>query len=291
MFQLLGSVLLLGTVHATDVTQQPFALPAMNILRIGTPLHLSISNGTMSASGALLLNADTGEPLFSFNAKVSRPTGSLGKIMTALIILEHHPLNQVVTVPPIVDDMQGSALGLHPGQTFTVESLMKAMLIPSANDAAYTLAVHHSGTIQAFVQEMNDRAKALGLKSTHFQNPAGFDGDGQYASPQDLGWLTMAALRDPVFRSIVSIPDTTIQSLEGREYPLRNTNELLHTLPNIDGVKTGTTGEAGQCLITLFHEQNHHFLLILMGSKDRYRDARSVLQQVAKQLAVSSTTH
>jgi D-alanyl-D-alanine carboxypeptidase (penicillin-binding protein 5/6) len=267
------------------MSSQPFALPGIHMLRVSSPINLSISPTNLTASGVLLLDGETGERFYEYNAKVARPTGSLAKIMTALIILEHHPLNQVVTVPPIVDDMQGSALGLKPGQTFTVESLLKAMLIPSANDAAYSLAVHHSGTVQAFVEEMNGRAKALGLKDTHFQNPAGFDGAGQHASPQDLAWLSMSALRKSVFRTIVNTPSTTIQSLEGKDYGLLNTNELLRSFPNVEGVKTGTTGDAGQCLITLFRENNRPFLLVIMGSRDRYRDARAIMGQVGKHLA------
>lgn len=288
MLRLLSSILLLGTVNAASAPAQPFALPNLHLLQLASPVHITIDQSAISASGAILLNAATGERLFERSANAARATGSLAKIMTALIILENHPLNQVVSVPPIVDDMQGSALGLKPGQTFTVEHLLRAMLIPSANDAAYTLAVHHSGTVKAFVEEMNARAKVLGLKDTHFQNPAGFDGAGQAASPRDLAWLTMAALRKPVFQDIVAMPDAVIHSLEGKEYVLRNTNELLRGFSNVDGVKTGTTGEAGQCLITLFREQNRPFLLVLMGSRDRYHDAKAVMKQVKQQVSENS---
>jgi D-alanyl-D-alanine carboxypeptidase (penicillin-binding protein 5/6) len=127
---------------------------------------------------------------------------------------------------------------------------------------------------------MNERAQSLGLQNTHFANPAGLDHPEQYASARDLGWLTMAALKDERFASIVRTRNIRVSSLEGQHYDLRNTNEMLHYNEDVFGVKTGTTDRAGECLIVLFHEHDHPYLLILLGSKDRYTDGLSVMEAV-----------
>jgi D-alanyl-D-alanine carboxypeptidase len=232
----------------------------------------------LSASGMLLVDMVSGEEIISKNANTSRPMASLTKIMTALIILEHHRLSEMVTVPAIAGQIQGSAVGLKPGNHFSVESLLKALLIPSANDAAYTLAAYHGHSVGEFVTQMNERAQALGLSHTHFANPAGLDNEEQYSSPRDLAALTRAALNFPAFRAIVSTRGTAIAGDDGKEITLRNTNELLHEDKNVYGVKTGTTEAAEECLIVLFTQNEREYLLILLGSRDRYTDSLRILQ-------------
>jgi D-alanyl-D-alanine carboxypeptidase (penicillin-binding protein 5/6) len=203
---------------------------------------------------------------------------SLTKIMTALLILEHHDLSQPVTVPPIAEDIGGSGIGLVVGQRFTVGALLKALLLPSANDAAYALAVFDGRGLAPFVRSMNQRATELGLRNTRFANPAGLDNDQQYSTPRDLAWLTMAALRNPAFREIVGSRTARISAFDGRTFDLKNTNELLDYNEDVFGVKTGTTDRAGECLIVLFRKQGRSYLLVLLGSRERYTDSLHVLQ-------------
>ena len=179
-----------------------------------------------------------------------------------------------------MDQIPGSTIGLKAGEHFSIGSLLKGLLIHSGNDAAYTLAMYKEKSVAHFVQKMNKRAAALGLKNTHFTNPAGLDNEQQYSSPRDLAWLTVAALRNNEFRSIVQTKTAKIFTNEGREFDLRNTNELLHENDHVRGVKTGTTDAAGECLIVLFEEQGREYLLVLLGAKDRYTDSLYILKAV-----------
>lgn len=279
MFSSLASLLLLGMIPSSGLSTTVRELPGIERLAITSPNPLATEFRLphLSASGVLLIDADSGEELFSIAPDTRRPIASLTKIMTALLILERHDLSETVTVPPIAEDIGGSTIGLTLGQKFSASALLKALLLPSANDAAYALAVFDGRSLATFIKTMNQRAVELGLKNTHFANPAGLDNEQQYSTPRDLAWLTMAALRQPAFREIVGTKTARITASDGRTFDLKNTNELLHSNPDVLGVKTGTTDEAGECLIILFSKQGRRYLLILLDSKERYTDGLHVL--------------
>jgi D-alanyl-D-alanine carboxypeptidase len=282
MFTALTSLLFLGMIPATLSAPPARMLPGIELVSIAPPTSTVFRSELpkLSASGMSLIDLQSGEEIMSINPDQKRPIASLTKIMTALLILENHELKDAVTIPPIAESIRGSTLGLIPGQHFTVGTLLKALLIPSANDAAYALAVFHAHNVGAFVREMNERALALGLTNTHFSNPAGLDNDSQYSTPRDLAWLTVAALKNPDFRAIVGTRSARITNNEGQVFDLRNTNELLHYNQDVYGVKTGTTDAAQECLVVLFKSHNHPYLLVLLGSHDRYTDSLYVLQAV-----------
>lgn len=282
MLSSFASILLLGIVTPPQARPLPKPLPGIEMMRVSAPTkHVKpLVVPTLSASGVLLLDAASGEEIFSISPDVRRPMASLTKIMTALMILEHHKISETVTIPPVAENIRGSTVGLIPGQHMSVSSLLKALLLPSANDAAYALASFHSRSVGAFVRTMNERAQVLGLENTRFANPAGLDHPEQYSTPRELGWLTMAALRHPTFATTVQMRSARIATSEGKEYDLRNTNEMLHYNEDVFGVKTGTTDNAGECLILLFREGHRDYLLVLLGSKDRYTDSLHILQSV-----------
>ncbi len=284
MFSALASLLLLGAVPTKGDTHLDRPPPGIEILHVTEPMQLRREITIpvrLSASGMILLDMQSGEVLMSRNPDQHRAMASLTKIMTALLILEgNENLDDTITIPVTVDQVRGSTVDLKTGERFRILSLLKALLLPSANDAAYALAIADSRSTGAFVKKMNERAATLGLQHTHFTNPAGFDSPEQYSSPRDLAWLTMAALKNPEFRSIVHTKEATIFSLDGREIDLRNTNELLHENVHVLGVKTGTTHAAGECLIVLFTEHDHPYLLVLLASKDRYTDSLYLLEAV-----------
>ncbi|MCB0113679.1 MAG: D-alanyl-D-alanine carboxypeptidase, partial [Caldilineaceae bacterium] len=202
------------------------------------------------------------------------PPASLTKLMTALIIFEEGNLLDQVTM--IGADLIGGAnMGAQAGETYTVEQLLWGLLVPSANEAAMALARHHSGQVFVFVQRMNLRAQELGLAHTNFVNPEGFDEDGHRASARDLLAVTQELWQYPLFREIVGSSTVT---LGGRA--LRSTNELLGVDPEVDGVKTGTTDEAGQCLIVSVDRGGHQFYIAIMNSQDRFADARVIKAQI-----------
>jgi D-alanyl-D-alanine carboxypeptidase len=282
MLSVLASVLVLGLIPPEPPAAPAASVPGIEILSIAAPdrMAATLQMPEISASGAILIDVLSGQEIFSINPDERRPMASLTKIMTALLILENHDLDEYVTIPPIAEEVKGSTIDVVTGQRFSVRSLLYALLLPSANDAAYALAVHDGRSVGAFVQRMNDRAKSLGLKNTHFANPAGLDHPEQYSTPRDLAWLTLAALKNSDFATIVGTRTARITATDGKEFSLKNTNEMLHYNANVFGVKTGTTDNAGECLIILFTENDHPYLFILLGSSDRYADGLKKLQAV-----------
>lgn len=282
MLAALASVLLLGIVPMHPAAPPTRSLPGIEVMSVSAPNSIikKFEAPLLSASGVLLIDALSGEEIYSISKEQRRPMASLTKIMTALMILERHDLDETVVVPPMAEQIGGSTVGIKPGQRLSVGSMLKALLLPSANDVAYTLAMFSGKSVGTFVSQMNDRALALGLKNTHFANPAGLDNAMQYSTPRDLAWLTLAALQHESFREMVGTRSARIVASDGTEFDLRNTNEMLHFNEQVLGVKTGTTDGAGECLIVLFREKESLYLLILLDSKDRYTDGLRMLQAV-----------
>ncbi|MFN2202646.1 MAG: D-alanyl-D-alanine carboxypeptidase family protein [Caldilineaceae bacterium] len=225
---------------------------------------------TIGANAVLVYDVDAGRTMYSRNADAPLPPASLTKLMTALLVLESDTLDDSVTVT--AEDLVGdSSMGLAAGETLSVQELLWGLLVASGNDAAMALARHISGDVDSFVRAMNARAQELGLSATHFDNPHGLDADGHVSSADDLLMLTMRLLDYPLFREIVETDEIVVAG-----HTLVNTNEMLDTERDVDGVKTGTTTRAGQCLVLSVRNEGHRLIIILLGSDDRYRDARSL---------------
>lgn len=225
----------------------------------------------LSAPSAILADAVTGQVLYSQDADAPRPPASTTKIMTALLVLERGVLTETVRIPANIQ-MPGTSAALQPGETLTLEDLLYGLLLPSGNDAALALARHISGSEEAFVAAMNARATELGLTHTHFANPHGLDDPGHVSSAADLLALTREALRHPIFARIVA---TSSYSTRGHVW--ENRNQLLGHYPGADGVKTGTTAAAGECLVATATREGHRLIAVVLGSNDRYADATALL--------------
>lgn len=225
----------------------------------------------LSAPEALLADSDTSQVLLAVNPDNPRPMASITKLMTALLALERSHLEDQVVVSPtaLVGE---STMGLQSGEVVTVEDLLWGLLLNSGNDAAVALAEHVAGSVPGFVVMMNTRAAELGLLSTHFANPHGMDAPDHYSSAHDLWRLAEETLAYPKVREIVGTQSTTRAG-----HPLWNQNVLLATYPDADGVKTGTTDLAGQSLVASVTRDGHRVLAIILGSSDRYADARALL--------------
>jgi D-alanyl-D-alanine carboxypeptidase (penicillin-binding protein 5/6) len=196
--------------------------------------------------------------------------------MTALVVLQHAGLADPVVVSPQAAATPGSRMGLSAGETLTVGDLLYGLLLPSGNDAAIALAEHVSGSEADFVALMNETATALGLAETHFANPHGLDDPMAATSAADLAALTQAALAYPAFAQIVATQSASVAG-----YWLVNTNQLLALYPGADGIKTGTTAAAGECLVASVTRDGHRLLAVLLGSADRYADAIALLDYAA----------
>ncbi|MGB9826330.1 MAG: D-alanyl-D-alanine carboxypeptidase family protein, partial [Desulfofundulus sp.] len=203
----------------------------------------------VTADAAVLMDATTGQVLYAKNAHQPRPPASTTKILTALLAIEGGKLDQVVTVSPGAAAVGESSMHLFPGQHLTLEQLLYGALLRSGNDACVAIAEHIAGSEANFVLLMNQKARQLGARDSHFCNPHGLPARGHLSSAYDLALLTRYALKNPTFKSLVSTRYHGFSTPPWGEYHLHNTNRLLWSYQGADGVKTGTTSEAGMCLV------------------------------------------
>jgi D-alanyl-D-alanine carboxypeptidase (penicillin-binding protein 5/6) len=200
-------------------------------------------------------------------------------MMTGLLVLESaHAPNELVTIGPDAAAETGARLGLHPGDSMPVVDLLAAMLVMSANDACHALADYLAGSEAQFVSLMNQRARALGLRHTHFVNACGHDRDGQSSTAWDLAVLAQTAMARPDFARLAATVRLTITTADGsRTFHLENKNELIGRYPGAIGVKTGFTAKAGKCVIAAVERDGRRVLLVLLNAPDRWWTAVRML--------------
>lgn len=212
------------------------------------------------------------------NADVRRPPASLTKIMTAMIVMEKCDLDEVVVVSRGSARETGSRIGLRRGDRMKVKDLLAATLMASGNDACRALADHACGNQRDFVVLMNARARALGLKNTRFSNACGHDSRNLYSTAHDIAVLTDKAMQNPFFAKLVAKRGMRIWTVQGnRSFYLRNKNRLIGRYRGALGVKTGTTPNAGQCLVALAEREDRKVLLVIMRSRNRWSVAPAML--------------
>jgi len=220
------------------------------------------------ASALLVVNGRTGEVLASRNAHAYVPIASITKLMTVLVALEHVKLTDVVSVQPSAAGVGESTINLEPGEQVTVHDLVEGALIQSANDAAYALAAYAGGgDVGGFVREMNQKARELHLRDTHFVRPDGLDAPEEHSSAADVTRLARIAMRQPAIRDVVHLRTDTIAG--GRV--LHTWNDLLGTFPGVIGVKTGHTGAAGWCEVAAVRKPGLTVYATILGSPSRDR--------------------
>lgn len=242
---------------------------------------------TIKASALYLVDLKSRRVLLEKNATRRLPPASLTKVMTALVAMEAASQEQVVRVDRRAL-VHRSSLKLHAGEQFLLRDLLTAMLVTSANDACEAIAWHIGGDADRFVTMMNERARTLGLKDTHFANACGFDAPGHYSTAADLATLTEQALRAPAISMMVRTVTRDIVSVDGaRQVSLHSTNELLLD-PDVTGVKTGYTSKAGRCLIASMFKDGHQLLLVGLNVIDRWEQATLLLRYGQAVLRIGS---
>lgn len=223
------------------------------------------------ASSAVVMDAETFTVLFEQNADEQRPMASTTKIMTALVALRELSPTYVMKIG--IEDVAvgGSSMFLVPGEELLLRDLIKGLLIPSGNDAALTLENEFRSRGKDIIEEMNDYALALGLSNTHFVNTSGLDAEGHYSSAKDLAMIASYAMRDYTIRSAVKVVEDIVYSRDGvHGHYLRSTNKLLGVLDGVDGIKTGYTQGAGQCLVASAERNGHRIITVVLDSPDRF---------------------
>lgn len=219
-----------------------------------------------SAASAVLIEQESGRVLYTQNAQEERLIASITKIMTAVAALEHGQLQDRYTVTA-QDMAEGSSMYLKPGDQLRLEELLYGLMLVSGNDAALAVAHCVSGSVEDFVDLMNDTARRLGMEHSHFANPNGLDAEGHYASAQDMAVLAAYALKNQDFRRIVSTDSITI----GERY-LKNHNKLLRLCEGCIGVKTGFTKAAGRTLVSAAEREGMTLVCVTLNDGNDWND-------------------
>jgi D-alanyl-D-alanine carboxypeptidase (penicillin-binding protein 5/6) len=287
--------LLLLIVQASGLYafSSPAAPPPTPVPPNGSPSpfvsHLSVPADplpvpTVEAGAAILLDLGTGQVLYQRAARAARPIASLTKLMTALLVLEDEEgrLDRLVRIDEDAvfgrgDYGSGSTLGLRAGERVPVRGLLAGLLLGSANDAAEALAIEEAGSVGAFVEAMNARARTLGMSRTRFASPHGLDDRG-VASAADLMLLLGAVREHAVFRQLVASRYAEIRSDRVPSRRIQNRNVMLWLYPGASGVKTGSTAGAGSCLLATARRGNRELAVVVLGGRDEvFSDAAALL--------------
>ena len=234
-------------------------------------------------AAAVLIDEDSGTVLYEKNADERRPVASITKVMTLLLTFEalqagKIALGDIVPVSEHAYHMGGSQIWLEPGEQLTLQEMLKAICISSANDAAVAVAEFVAGSEPAFVDAMNARAAALGMTATHFANACGLDEEGHLSSARDVAVMGREMLlHHPEVREYCTV---WMDTLRGGRTQLVNTNKLLKSYPGITGLKTGTTGKAGVCITASAERDGLRLIAVVLGAssgKERFEAAKTLL--------------
>lgn len=237
-------------------------------------LLLSCPVGALSAQKAILMDGITGRVLYEKNADEKSLIASTTKIMTALIVCENCNVLDVVEIPRQAVGIEGSSMYLKEGEKLTVQELLYGMMLHSGNDAATALAIFCAGSVEAFAQKMNEKARALKLNSTHFVNPHGLDAADHYSTARDLAKLAQYAMHDPIFAQTVSTRSITV----GNRH-LTNHNKLLWRVEGAEGIKTGYTKAAGRILVSSAYRQGRRLLAVTIEDGNDWADHAALYEQ------------
>lgn len=236
----------------------------------------------ITATSAILMDASSGAVLYEKNPDVKMPPASITKIMTMLLVMEeidkgNISTDDIVTVSKNSAIKTGSHVFLAENEQISVNDLLKAVAVASANDGAIALAEHVSGTQDAFVEKMNQRAKELKMDNTHFVNSNGLDAENHYSSARDIAIMTNELLKH---KKIFDYTTIWMDTLRNGTFDLANTNKLIRYYEGANGMKTGSTSDAGYCISATAERNNFQLIAVVMNSettKKRFADATTLL--------------
>ena len=256
------------------------------------PSAVALKEEEIKAPAAILMEPQTGKVLFEKNSHEVRECASITKVMTLLLVMEaidagKIKLTDTVAASEHAASMGGSDIWLEPGEIMTVDELIKATVVASANDAAVALAELVSGTEEAFVEEMNKKAKELNMKETVFKNCNGLDEDGHVTSAYDVALMSRELMKH---KKIFDYTSIWIDYLRDGKTQLVNTNKLLKSYKGITGLKTGTTGKAGSCISATAERDGLSLIAVVLGSdtgKERFQAASTLLDYGFANFAMS----
>ena len=237
-------------------------------------LLLPVRVNAISAGSAVLMDAKTGRILYEKDPHNRHLIASTTKIMTALIVCEQCNVLDRMRIPKEAVGIEGSSMYLREGEVLTVQELLYGLMLHSGNDAAVALAIYCGGTVEGFVELMNDKARTLGLSNTHFANPNGLDHPEHYSTAHDLAVLAAYAMENPIFSKTVSTKTLTLG-----QRSMKNHNKLLWTVEGADGVKTGFTRAAGRVLVSSAMREGRRLIAVTIRDPNDWQDHKALLDQ------------
>jgi D-alanyl-D-alanine carboxypeptidase (penicillin-binding protein 5/6) len=249
------------------------ALSPLSILRAENPPEVK-------GASVIVVDAKTGAILYERNADEKRPVGSTQKLLTSLLVAEHGDLDHDVVIQPIDEAAEPTTLQLTPGTSYKRGTLLTALLVKSPNDVARALGRDYAGSLEAFAEVMNAKARELGATSSHFVNPNGLPADDQYSTAADMSKIARAAYANATLRPIMATKYLPFRYTDGRVHMLRNTNQTMRDNWFCTGMKTGYTDKAKHCLVTSGSYNDHDVISVILGStKERiFTDSAHMLR-------------
>jgi len=241
------------------------------VISIFPPFLSATFSQTINSRSAIVMEMPTERILYAKNPERRLPPASTAKLMTAIVAMEGMDLSDVVTISKNASRVRPSKAGFKKGDKVTVEKLLYAALIASANDAAVALAEAVAGSEKHFVHLMNQKAISIGAKDTKFINSTGLPGARQYTTALDLSRIMRCALDYPKIKEIIGTPTVELLTEKGKILFLKNTNELLWSDENLIGGKTGYTFRGGHCFVGAAECENEEIIIVLLGSPSRRR--------------------
>ena len=251
-----------------------------------TPADYDAANPQLLATdhlysqAAVLLDADSGDILFSKNENVRMHPASTTKIMTVLLAIESgYPLDQQIAIPQAAADIprDSSIIPVYPGETMTFGDLLKGVILHSGNDGANAVAVLVAGSIENFAEKMNQRAAEIGCTNTHFVNPHGYTDENHYTTAYDVAVMSRELIQHELIKEYTTI---WMDSIRNGEFELSNTNKLVYWYPGCTGLKTGYTSTAMYCLSATAERDGVEYIAVIMHAdsiNDRNNDAKALL--------------
>ena len=232
----------------------------------------------VSARSAIVVNAATGEVIFSQNAEERLPMASTTKIMTALLLCEMADLNDTVITTKEMVTVEGSSMGLLEGDTVSYKALLYGMMLPSGNDAATTTAIALGGSLREFALLMNKKARELSMDNTNFVTPSGLDAENHYSTAADMAKLAVYAMKNPLFRKVAA---TKSISVEYGNPPytrrLSGHNKILDIYSGGIGIKTGYTSKSGRCLVSAATRHGVEVIAVNLGDSNTWAHHKQLL--------------
>ncbi len=237
----------------------------------------------VEATGATLIEFETGRVLWDKNGTTPLPMASTTKIMTAILTLEKGNLEDIVTVSRKASLAPKVRMNLQPGEKIRLKDLLYALMLQSSNDAAVAIAEHIGGSVEEFCRLMTEKAAAIGAKDTVFETPNGLDKGEHHSTAQDLALISRYAMSNPAFVELINTPNATAKS-DRTTYTIINKNRLLHEYNGANGIKTGFTGKAGHCFVGSAKRDDMQLISVVLasgwgekGKEQKWRDTKAIL--------------